>query len=460
MTKNKLLLLLALLMTAATGAWAAAENENIIFNNLGLANGYDLTSATLTVGNINLDFAKGTGTSTPAFYTSGGGTVRLYKGNTMSVDAVGATITKIVFTYASEVTPEFSTGSYNSSTKTWEGEATTLTVTNAYTTNTQIRITSMDVYYSAASGYTVSLNDGTENPTTWTASTDGTNFGALPIGGLKGDGSETVTLKYNGRLKVKSVTATSDAAPAVKPAAAVTTAPTATAAIIEAGTTTALVEAGVADGGTLMYAVTTTNTKPTSTDGFSATRPTAEGRAAGTYYVWFYVKADADHSDSEIAGPVSVTVTSAPTTVTWNSSNIGGSYPNALYVSGTYQSYTKEGITLSANSDMNGAEWRDFGDESMNGITFQVNESGGFTFTAPTGKKFTKIEMTLNGPGGWSSCESLGTGWAYADNFDPMTMYLICKVTWTGSASTVNLLTDADHFSGEYVKSIVFYLSE
>ena len=212
MRKNKLLLLLALLMTAATGAWAAAENENIIFNNLGLANAYDLTSATLTVGNINLDFAKGTGSSIPAFYTSGGGTARLYKGNTMSVDASGATITKIVFTYASEVTPEFSTGSYNSSTKTWEGEATTLTVTNAYTTNTQIRITSMDVYYSAASGYTVSLNDGTENPTTWTASTDGTNFGALPIGGLKGDGSETVTLQYTGRLKVKGVTATSEAA--------------------------------------------------------------------------------------------------------------------------------------------------------------------------------------------------------------------------------------------------------
>ena len=62
--------------------------------------------------------------------------------------------------------------------------------------------------------YSVTLNDGTENPTTWTASTDGTNFGALPIGGLKGDGSETVTLQYTGRLKVKGVTATSDAAPA------------------------------------------------------------------------------------------------------------------------------------------------------------------------------------------------------------------------------------------------------
>ena len=263
MRKNKLLLLLALLMTAATGAWAAAENENIIFNNLGLANAYDLTSATLTVGNINLDFAKGTGSSIPAFYTSGGGTARLYKGNTMSVDASGATITKIVFTYASEVTPEFSTGSYNSSTKTWEGEATTLTVTNAYTTNTQIRITSMDVYYSAASGYTVSLNDGTENPTTWTASTDGTNFGALPIGGLKGDGSETVTLKYNGRLKVKSVTATSDAAPA---------APTGN--IVDLSTLTADYEAqegdvltGTLDGSTQPYKITIADGATVTLDG-------------------------------------------------------------------------------------------------------------------------------------------------------------------------------------------------
>lgn len=64
----------------------------------------------------------------------------------------------------------------------------------------------------AASGYTVSLNDGTENPTTWTASTDGTNFGALPIGGLKGDGSETVTLKYSGSKKVIGVKAEKKAA--------------------------------------------------------------------------------------------------------------------------------------------------------------------------------------------------------------------------------------------------------
>lgn len=93
--------------------------------------------------------------------------------------------------------------------------------------------------------------------------------------------------------------------------ATVTTAPTATASVT-AGSTTALVTAGVADGGTMMYAVTTTNTKPTSTTGFSATIPTSEGIVTeGTCYVWYYVKGDATHADSEIAGPVQVTIASA-----------------------------------------------------------------------------------------------------------------------------------------------------
>ena len=97
-----------------------------------------------------------------------------------------------------------------------------------------------------------------------------------------------------------------------KPSATVTTVPTATTGTITAGSTTALVTAGVADGGTMMYEVTTTNTKPTSTTGFSATVPTAEGRAAATYYVWYYAKADATHVDSEIsASAVAVTVAAA-----------------------------------------------------------------------------------------------------------------------------------------------------
>ena len=141
----------------------------------------------------------------------------------------------------------------------------------------------------------------------------------------------------------------------------------------------------------------------------------------------------------------SVTVYPAGTIV-WDSSNISD-----LYVSGTYSSYTKEGITLSANADMIDARWYAYGD----GISFDAMESGGFTFTAPTGKQFTKIEMTLNGSAGWdiAAMESkLGTGWSYSG--DPMTG--IFKVTWTGTAASVGLLTGASDFHGEYVKSIVF----
>ena len=63
--------------------------------------------------------------------------------------------------------------------------------------------------------------------------------------------------------------------------------------------------------------------------------------------------------------------------------------------------------------------------------------------------------MTLIGSSGWDYA-NLGTGWAFnAENY-------INTVTWKGSAaaSTVGLLTGADDFNGEYVKSIAFYLSE
>ena len=238
------------------------------------------------------------------------------------------------------------------------------------------------------------------------------------------------------------------AAPSAKPAATVTTAPTG-AAIVGVGKTTALVSGGVADGGTLMYAVTTTNTKPTSTAGFSDAVPTAQDiTASGKVYVWYYVKGDDTHSDSEIAGPVSVTLVEE---ITWNSTNISD-----LRVMGTFKSYTKEGVTLSGNSEDVQARWRDKGDPTTSGIEFIAMESGGYTFTAPTGKKFTKIEMTLTFFAGWDNA-NLGTGWAYGED----EMNEIYKVTWTGTAaSTVGLLTGADHFSGERVKSIVFYLSE
>jgi hypothetical protein len=61
--------------------------------------------------------------------------------------------------------------------------------------------------------YSVALNDGSDNPTTWTGKVgEATTFSALPLEGVAE--GQTVTLQYNGRLKVKGVKATSDAAPA------------------------------------------------------------------------------------------------------------------------------------------------------------------------------------------------------------------------------------------------------
>ena len=147
----------------------------------------------------------------------------------------------------------------------------------------------------AQTTYTVTVKDGTEDAAKWSAAPNPAQAG------------QTVTVTYSGTKKVKSVKAVKKA----KPAATVATAPTAT-ADVKAGSDTPLVSGGTATGGTMMYKVTTENTKPTSTEGFSATVPTAKTLAAGTYYVWYYVKADATHTDSEIsATAVTVTVKAA-----------------------------------------------------------------------------------------------------------------------------------------------------
>ena len=134
--------------------------------------------------------------------------------------------------------------------------------------------------------------------------------------------------------------------------------------------------------------------------------------------------------------------------VTWNSSNISD-----LNVHG-YHPYSKEGVTLSANGDMIDAHWFGVGNENMDGIEFHANATGGFTFSNTLSKNFAKIEMFLIGSPGWENNTNLGSGWSFSWDFmndGPIT------VTWTGNASTVDLLKDEDDFHGESVKSIVFY---
>ena len=265
------------------------------------------------------------------------------------------------------------------------------------------------------------------------------NYGTITIGGNVG-AITTSPYTYD------------PAAPAAKPAATVTTAPTG-AAIVGVGKTTELVSGGVAEGGKLMYAVTTTNTKPTSTAGFSDAVPTAKDiTASGKVYVWYYVKADDTHSDSEIAA----TAIEVPVAdIVWDGTNVSD-----LMRYGT-DPYEKEGVTLRGNVDNVRALWDGNGNPETDGIAFETYASGGFTFTAPAGKAFTKIEMKPTGPEGWYSAK-LGDGWELVEDFvgdDDNEIYTY-TVTWTGSAaSTVGLLTDDNYFNnGKKISYIAFYL--
>ena len=422
MKKTRLLLLLALLMTAATGAWAQDAKH--------------LITATYREQTRSLEQPLPYATTIGELYEAVSG--QSFSDLISSMSSVGMPLTGITSRNTSIVSIGEFNGASTPVTVIADGETIINLIFGSYVQGIPVSATSPLYAY---------MKDGVKDADKWTASTDGTNFGALPIGGLKGDGSETVTLQYTGRLKVKGVKATSDAVPAKEPAT-VTTAPTG-AAVVGVKKTTALVSGGVADGGTLMYAVTTTNTKPTSTAGFSDAVPTAKDiTASGKVYVWYYVKADDTHSDSEIAA----TAIEVPVAdIVWDVTNV-----RSLRVMGTFESYEREGVTLSANAEQIVARWRDKGDPTTAGIQFEAMESGGYTFTAPTGKKFTKIEMTLTGFAGWDIA-NLGSGWSYSE--DGMTG--ICKVTWKGTAaSTVGLLTGANNFGGERVKSIVFYLSE
>lgn len=465
MKKNKLLLLLALLLTAATGAWAQdyyapSTDEVIILNEVYNASnsGYSSHSAIAWGGTASTSSKKAGDPNNGGQPTSS--TVNCYsvkgngKGKNITLSITGVSKVIVYHEKHSSRYIELRDGSKEGNiigsgqTDTYYTEVA-LTATNQYsiflhgTSNGSddqdfnvyaIKLIAAAASDPATAGYTVSLKDGVKDADKWTVSPNPAEEG------------QTVTLQYNGRLKVKGVTATSDAAPAKEPAT-VTTAPTG-AAIVGVGKSTELVSGGVADGGTLMYAVTTTNTKPASTDGFSGTVPTAEDiTASGTVYVWYYVKADDTHSDSEIAA----TAIEVPVAdIVWDATNI-----TDLDVFGNYEPYTKEGVKLSGNAEDVYARWNNNSNPERVGISFETMESGGFTFTAPTGKNFTKIVMTLNGPAGWDFA-NLGTGWSYSEEE-------ICKVTWKGdsAASTVDLLKDAGNFmGGEKVKSIAFYLSE
>ena len=196
MRKNKLLLLLALLMTAATGAWAQDAKH--------------LIKATHGEQTRLLEQPLPYATTIGELYeaVTGG---QSFSDLISTMSALEMPLTGI----SSRITSVASIGDLN-------GASTPVTVKADGETTISLRFGSyaQAIYISVTSPLYVTMKEGTEDAAKWTA-TVGTNSTAqpLPVGGLS-EGDQ-VTIQYSGRLKVKGVKAVSDAAAAAVPDGAI-----------------------------------------------------------------------------------------------------------------------------------------------------------------------------------------------------------------------------------------------
>ena len=92
------------------------------------------------------------------------------------------------------------------------------------------------------------------------------------------------------------------------PEAAVAEAPTAIEDGVAVDAELPIFNEGTAVGGTMLYFLTQEDEKPTTTADFKEAKDIPNANelttGAGTYYLYYYVQGDAEHSDSEIMGPV------------------------------------------------------------------------------------------------------------------------------------------------------------
>ena len=238
MKQNQLLLLLALLITAATGAWAQSSasvysnalNKQELFDRMtnidangdgtnGM-NGLWLRHDNLVTYNHHHDYAADDWLVTPAIDLQAGVTY------TIAIDAIKPAPQEHIYTETFEVKVGTDATAANLSagtaviattevTTSWTNYHRTFTPTTSgiyyvgiHATSPKdqsrfsIRNLTVDIKY-----YTVNVNDGELNPTTWKAKVgDATEFGALPLEGVTE--GQTVTLQYNGQRRVRKVTAT------------------------------------------------------------------------------------------------------------------------------------------------------------------------------------------------------------------------------------------------------------
>lgn len=182
-------------------------------------------------------------------------------------------------------------------------------------------------------------------------------------------------------------------------ASSVSAAPTAKTSLTYSGSAQALVNAGTPSGGTMKYKATTANTKPGSTEGFSDQIPTAT--TAGTYYVWYYVEGDANHSGSAIADQAvsvsiaqkAVTITAKAQTVNYGTAITTGT--GQITVSGLASGHSVSAVTLTpSTSNVPGGTITPSAATIQDGSSNNVTTNYNITYTTGT-LTINKVAATL-----------------------------------------------------------------
>ena len=209
MKKFRLLTLLALLMTAATGAWADEQSESFTTATSGKVT-YTGEHFTITGQYADSDGLWITGSNT----TGMGGaanTVTISSKNGENITRIEAVIGWVGIGWGAVASTSGNvTGTYASGQTITISSINATTVTLSSTLNNEklLEFKSWTIYYEPAPAtYAVDLKANTDDASNWTGKAgSATEFSALPIEGVaEGD---AVTLKYSGNRKVKTVTAT------------------------------------------------------------------------------------------------------------------------------------------------------------------------------------------------------------------------------------------------------------
>lgn len=132
------------------------------------------------------------------------------------------------------------------------------------------------------------------------------------------------------------------------------------------------------------------------------------------------------------------------TIVTWNSTNVFNSSNEGVTISKFYElAKTFEGVTISFTGSGAASHFNIYNEMDGNQLYINGGQGGVFTFTAPSGKIFTKIEIinsvavTFTPYGDWTKPENN-------------------KIMWSGAASSTVTLAPSGFVNCPNVTSIVF----